>query len=330
MKLRSLILAAAIFAAPSAYAEEIVVYSNLARDAMDQLKQDFEDANPGTTMTYYRAAGAELSTQFLSEQQLGTGKADYIISDVDFMEIFKERGYLSANAPAELSKFNPEALDKDGVWIPLDFAPYIIVYNTKAVSEADAPKGWKDIIDPKWTGRIGLADPRTSAGIQIPLTFWTKDLADKGTPYGWPFVEALGKLKPTLVSGHRQLVDLVVTGEVAIAGQMPLSFIASAVEKGEPVKIAWPEEGSPATISGGAIVEGARHPEGAQKMHDYLASLRGQQFLSDNWGSVPSHKDAKFTTPDGKTLADITIKRVIIPQDLRTSNTKAFLGYMQQ
>lgn len=329
MKLKSLILTAAIFAAMSAHAEEIVVYSNWAREAMDQLKQDFESANPGTTMTYYRAAGAELSTQFLSEQQLGTGKADYIISDVDFLEIFKERGYLKASAPAELSRFNPDALDGDGVWVPIDFAPYVIVYNTKAVSEADAPKAWTDITDPKWTGKIGLADPRTSAGIQIPLTFWTRDLAAQGSPYGWPFVEALGKLRPTLVSGHRQLVDLVVTGEVAIAGQMPLSFIAAAIEKGEPVKIAWPAEGSPATINGGAIVEGAQHPEGAQKMHDYLASLRGQQFLSDHWGSLPSHKDAKFETPDGKTLADITIKRVLIPQDLRTSNTKTFLEYMQ-
>lgn len=329
MKLRSLIITAAMLAAPSVYAEEVVVYSNWARDAMDQLKQDFEDANPGTTMTYYRAAGAELSTQFLSEQQLGTGKADYIISDVDFVEIFKDRGYLEPNTPAELSKFNPEALDEDGVWVPLDFAPYVIVYNTKAVSDDEAPQAWKDIIDPEWTNRIGLADPRTSAGIQIPLTFWTQNLKDEGAPYGWPFVEALGKLNPTLVSGHRQLVDLVVTGEIAIAGQMPLSFIASAIERGEPVKIAWPEEGSPATISAGAIVKGAQNPEGALKVHEYIASLRGQQFLSDHWGSVPSHEDAEFTTPDGKTLADITIKRVVIPQELRTSNTKTFLDYMQ-
>lgn len=330
MKLRNLILAAAIFAAPSANAEEIVVYSNWAREAMDQLKQDFEAANPGTTMTYYRAAGAELSTQFLSEQQLGTGKADYILSDVDFLEIFKERGYLTASAPAELSKFNPAALDEDGVWVPIDFAPYVIVYNTKAVSDADAPKAWKDIIDPKWTDKIGLADPRTSAGIQIPLTYWTRDLAGEGSPYGWSFVDELGKLRPTLVSGHRQLVDLVVTGEISIAGQMPLSFIAPAIARGEPVKIAWPSEGSPATINGGAIVEGAQHPEGAQKMHEYLASQRGQQFLSDHWGSVPSHKEASFRTPDGKTLDDITIKRVPIPQDLRTSNTKTFLDAMQQ
>lgn len=120
-----------------------------------------------------------------------------------------------------------------------------------------------------------------------------------------------------------------MTGEVAIAGQMPLSFIASAIDRDEPVKIAWPAEGSPATINGGAIVEGTGQMEAAVKFHEYLASLRGQQFLSDNWGTVPSHSEANFETPDGKTLADIKIKRVLIPQDLRTTNTQAFLKEMQ-
>lgn len=313
----------------AACAESLTVYSNWPRDAMDQLKDAFTAKYPSIDMTYYRAAGAELSTQFLSEEQMGTGKADYIISDVDFMELFKDRGYLMKYQPKDIARFNPDAVDPDGYWITLDFGPYVIVYNTQSVSKADAPKAWKDLLDPKWKNKIGMCDPRTSAGIQVPLTYWTKNLAARGKPYGWPFVEALGKQDPTLTSGHRQLSDLVVTGEVAIAAEMPVSFITPAIKNGEPIKIVWPEEGSPTSPNAGAIVAGTPHVDAAKKFHDYLASVEGQQFLADHWGTNPANRDVKFVTPDGKNLSDVTIKRVQIDPKDRKTNTEKFMSYMQ-
>ncbi|MFC3703897.1 ABC transporter substrate-binding protein [Devosia honganensis] len=323
-------LALALAMSTTALAQDsLTVYSNWPREAMDQLKQAFESKHPEVTLEYYRAAGAELSTQFLTEQQLGTGRADYIISDVDFMEIFKERGYLLQYTPEGVARFNPDAVDPDGYWIATDFAPYVMVYNTQTVPAEEAPTAWSDLLDPKWADRMGMADPRTSAGIQVPITYWTVNLAERGEPYGWPFIEVLGSQRPTLVSGHRQLVDLVVTGEVAIAAQMPLSFISPAVESGEPVAIVWPEEGSPTSPNSGAVVAGSDGEAPAIMLHEYLASQEGQQFLADNWGAVPSHLDADFVTPDGKALDELNIQRVHITQDIRDSNTEQFMNFMQ-
>lgn len=315
-------------AVPAMAQDTLTVYSNWPREAMDQLKAAFEANHPEYTLDYYRAAGAELSTQFLTEQQFGTGRADYIISDVDFMEIFKDRGYLHQHVPEGIANTQPDAVDEDGYWIATDFGPYVIVYNTNAVSEDEAPSSWADILDPQWANRIGLADPQTSAGIQVPITYWTVNLAEQGEPYGWSFIERLAAQNPTLVSGHRQLVDLVVTGEVAIAGQMPLSFITPAMNQGEPVAIVWPEEGSPTSPNSGAIVSGAANLDGAVALHEYLASAEGQQFLADNWGTVPSHLETNFMTPDGLTLEDIDIRRVHIDADARTANTERFMSYM--
>ncbi len=305
-------------------AETLTVYSNWHREAMDQLKAEFESLHPEITLEYFRAAGAELSTQFLSEMQFGTGRADYIISDVDFMEVFKARGYLHQYAPDSVAQMNPAAIDEDGYWIPIDFSPYVMVYNARAVGE-DVPTAWADMLDERFTDRIGIADPRTSAGVQVPLTFWTRTLADRGEPYGVGFLEKLGALNPILTSGHRQLVDLVVTGEIWIAAEMPLAFVTPAVEAGEPIGIVWPEEGSPTSPNAGAIVAETDSLEAAKLLHDYLASAEGQTFLTENWGTVPSHNDVVFTTPDGQAIADVEIVRVQIPAEEREENTQRFL-----
>src|SRR5690606_33072072 len=181
------------------------------------------------------------------------------------------------------------------------------------------------MLDERFTDRIGIADPRTSAGVQVPLTFWTRTLADRGEPYGVGFLEKLGALNPILTSGHRQLVDLVVTGEIWIAAEMPLAFVTPAVEAGEPIGIVWPEEGSPTSPNAGAIVAETDSLEAAKLLHDYLASAEGQTFLTENWGTVPSHNDVVFTTPDGQAIADVEIVRVQIPAEEREENTQRFL-----
>ena len=315
-------------AAPALAQETLTVYSNWPREQMEQLAEQFRQNHPEIEVEFYRAAGAELSTQFISEQQLGTGQADYIISDVDFMEIFKKRGFLHPHVPEGISNTNPDAVDEDGVWVAVDFAPYVMVYNTEQVTGEDVPTSWADLASDRWSQRIGMADPRTSAGIQVPLTFWTRVLPETHENFGWPFMEEVLAHEPILTGGHRQLADLVTTGEIHIAAEMPLPFITPQIEAGEPIAIAWPEEGSPTSPNAGAIVEGTDNLEAATAMHEFIASKEGQQFLTDTWGTVPSHLKVDFQTPGGLTLEDLKIRRISIPQEVRDENTERFLEIM--
>ncbi len=48
---------------------------------------------------------------------------------------------------------------KDGTWYGFAARARILIVNTKLVAEADRPKGIKDLLDPKWKGKIGIAKP---------------------------------------------------------------------------------------------------------------------------------------------------------------------------
>ena len=54
---------------------------------------------------------------------------------------------------------------------PNNVTPMVIVYNKKLVSEAEAPKTWKALADPKWKTRLPMP-PLTSRG--RPTRFWRR------------------------------------------------------------------------------------------------------------------------------------------------------------
>ena len=54
--------------------------------------------------------------------------------------------------------YPPSSLDPDGAYAPwrLNISPF--AYNTNLVKEADAPKSFKDLLDPKWKKKICIVE----------------------------------------------------------------------------------------------------------------------------------------------------------------------------
>ena len=63
-----------------------------------------------------------------------------------------------------------------------------IAYNTNLVKAEDAPKGFNDLLDPKWTGKIVKAHPGYSGTIMTATQQLSRDL-------GWSYFEKLAKQK---------------------------------------------------------------------------------------------------------------------------------------
>ena len=40
--------------------------------------------------------------------------------------------------------------------------PEVIVYNSEAVTAAEAPKDWDDVLDPKWRDKVLIRNPNPS------------------------------------------------------------------------------------------------------------------------------------------------------------------------
>ena len=95
--------------------------------------------------------------------------------------------------------------DPDHFWQISYLGLYLIIYNTQKVTAADAPKSWKDLLDPKWKGQIAVGHPGYSGAIGVMGVVLTK-------LYGWDYFETLEKNKPQIGRSSDDPVTLAECG----------------------------------------------------------------------------------------------------------------------
>ena len=122
--------------------------------------------------------------------------------------------------------FNLLFLDKEKTYFPA-FAIYdsqSIFYNSKFISADQVPTA-KTLTDPKWIGKISIADPRGGSGLNT-LSVMTK-------LYGEPYVRKLMiDQKPLVTQDSRQQLNWLSTGRYPIAIGLPNATFVEYESKG--------------------------------------------------------------------------------------------------
>ena len=110
-------------------------------------------AFPKIKANYFRLQAGALYAKLLSERQAKSYLVDVIqISDMGMIRDFqKKNGFVQYISP-EMAAFKPEYKSSpEGYWTWGSVIMGGIAYNKKNTTEAEAPKTWEDLLDPKWT-----------------------------------------------------------------------------------------------------------------------------------------------------------------------------------
>jgi iron(III) transport system substrate-binding protein len=143
-----------------------------------------------------------------------------------------------------------------------------IAYNPNLVSREEAPKTWKDMLDPKWTDAISVKV--TISGLQHVEWYMLRQL------YGNDFWSQLAPLKPHAFDSYVQQFDRLVNGQDKVALTAQYSGYLMMKAKGAPVEFVIPPDGVVAAPQPWGIVKEAPHPAAAQLFMDWFLSLPGQ------------------------------------------------------
>ncbi len=150
-------------------------------------------------------------------------------------------------------------------WAAVGYRSRRIVINTNQLSLAAAPRSVRDLTNQTWRGRIALAYPLfgTTATHLLALRQHWGDTAWQA------WCRALQANKPFLVDGNSVVVKFVARGE-AVVGLTDSDDIAAEQSEGAPVAALPLNEELLLIPNTVAVVRGARHPEAAQQLFEYL------------------------------------------------------------
>jgi len=297
----------------------VVVYSAADADMVNVMVAGFEKKNPGIKGSTVVAGTGEIIKRMEAEKDRPLGDVGWSFGPEaigDKKGLFEP--YLSREAP----NFFPGQVPADRVWSPFTTMPYVIMYNKKLVSEAEKPKSWKDVLSPKWKGKVAYADATKSGSSYTLLVTWLTIYGKNEA--GWKFVEDLLRQCKVLPKSSMTYQG-VATGEYPIG----LTFEQAAfdyLKGGAPIGLIYPEEGTAITLDGSAIIKNAPHPNAAKLFLDFTVSKEMQQVMVDQFGRRSVRKDVG--SPAGLPALD-NIKAITYDLDYAANNRAELLKRFQ-
>jgi iron(III) transport system substrate-binding protein len=267
---------------------KVVWYTSLVLPSAEKVAKLFEAAYPGIKVEVHRTGSERILGRVMQELKANIKNVDVVhTSDAGHFVMFKEKGLLLKYTPAGVEGFPASFKDRDGYYYGLRATVNAIAYNTRAVTAAEAPKSWKDLLDPKWKGKLVTAHPGYSGVI-------TTHVAALVNLHGWDYFKALAQNRLMLVQSANDPSGVVASGERQVAVNGGDYTFYQVKKKGNPLEIVYPREGVPLVISPTAIMSFAPHPNAARLFTDFTFSREIQQVMADSEGLYTGHPDVKY------------------------------------
>jgi len=276
---------------------KVVWYSSVDVKVAEEIKKLFQQQYPKIDMEVERSGSERVFQRINQEYQANIHNVDVVnSSDASHFLFWKQQKWLASHKPPDLAKFPKDGYDPDGYYATWRATLNVMGYNTNLVKDADAPKGYKDLLDPKWKGKLVKAHPGYSGTALTGTYALVKAL-------GWDYFEKLSKQGVQQLQSTTAPPKTIASGEraVQVDGNEYNMFIE--IDKKSPVKIIYAVEGTPFVTSPTAVFAQAPHPNAARVLQNFLYTAKAQQILVDAGGARSLHPDVKEPanrTPLGK------------------------------
>ncbi|MDP1673614.1 MAG: ABC transporter substrate-binding protein [Burkholderiales bacterium] len=290
------------FAASTAGAGQITLYTSMPKNNAEQLIDAFEKSTPGVKVQLFRAGSGQILNKLQGEFAARQVRADVVmLADEVSMTDLKRDNRLMTYRDAPVKDLPKGSYDPGFTYFGTRIMTVGIIYNTRRVQQA--PTSWAELVAGNNVKQTVMPSPLYSGAQLANLTLLTEMPG-----IGWPYFEKMAKEGVQTVEGNGEVRNAVAEGSKSYG--MVLDYMAiEAAQKGSPVAWVAPKEGVVAFFQPIAILQGAANVEDAKKFINFLLSRQGQE-LAVKQGYRPLI--ANMAPPAGFPAMD---KMKVIPVD---------------
>lgn len=280
----------------------VVVYGAPIPKTRLGFTESFQKAYPGIKLEYTGMPGSLGISKVKAERRAGLYVVDvYIGGTITIIGSDNLRPFVTSIRPFLI---HPEAKDPKA-WMggKLDFSDDAeeinlvftlnvssrVAYNTDIV-DAREIASFRDLVNPKWSGKIIMWDPRVVGSGNATATFWYLN-----EQLGLDYIRAFASNKPVFTRDLRFQVESLAQGKYSIAIAPDPTTVIEFQQAGTHIKFAdFMKEGtySSAAFGSVAIMDKAPHPNAATLFLNWLLSKEGQTVWTLTSGYASRRIDA--------------------------------------
>ena len=280
---------------------KVVVAGPSGADTRRALTEPFEQKY-GITVEYQPFSGPEFVPKVKAEREANLYLWDLFIggTSTPVLEL-RPAGILDPIEPAlilpevkdgkNLMGGQPYLVDKDRTVLGTTASgtPALVI-NTNMV-KAEEFRSYKDILDPKWKGKIMMHDPRISGSGQSRMHFFYVN-----PQLGPDFIRALARQEPMIGRDQNENLTGLAQGKAPICVGCSESRAGIMIRAGAPIALVGPDQmkegGSTSVSSGGVgLISKRPHPNAAAVYLNWLLSKEGQTGFSKAEGIASRRVD---------------------------------------
>jgi len=300
MRLRVILAALSVFLMLFAFScrpsannpHRLLIYTphgqDLLRDFVNQYKQKYPDAD----VQFLDMGSREILERVRVERNRPQGDLWWGAAHTTFQTAADEN-LLAEFRPSWADKVPESSRDPQGRWFGTYETPQVIVYNTEAVSPAEAPHDWDDVLDPKWHDKVLIRSPYPSDTMRaiFGAMIW-RSLKDTGSPdKGYEWLRKLDANVHEYTADGTLLMQKLARREGLISlWDMP-DVRLSKEQKNFPVAYSLPASGTPVVTDGIAIIKGAQHEDEARRFYEFVTTPESLVYAAHKYYRIPARTD---------------------------------------
>jgi len=267
----------------------------------DSLTKPFEDKY-GIRVEFFGASGRELSPRIMAERRARQFRWDvFVHGTTTGLTVMIPAGAFEPLRPAlilpevtDSKKWRGDGLELLGkggqLAVMTPFQRGTIFVNTKLV-DPKVFKSYKDLLDPKWKGKMAVDDPTKPGPGQATFTFFFLH-----PELGSGFIRALAKQNLIMRRDYTTQADELGHGRFPVLIGTADFVVERRIRQKVPIAVVDPrqlKEGSDVSPANGAaaLYKDAPHPNAAKVYINWLLSKDGQSYFSKYMGYVSARRD---------------------------------------
>lgn len=265
--------------------KQLRLYTSVPLKLIEEIKLAFQKDHPDITIELTRTGTSKIMERVKNQAKTGKVEADLIwVADFSNAEELKSLGLLRKYRSSEITSIYPLFRDAEDYYTGSRLLNMVVAYNTRSVKQP--PVSYKELLDPKWRGRVGIVDPEVSGSSMYTLTTLVED-----SRYGRGYLAGLAANGVKVVRNNRYMAEMIASGELDVGITIDFSVRSlRSLFSNLPIDFLYPTDGTIIVASPIAVSRDCRECQAAHTFIDWVLSARGQTFMSQQLGIMPVRK----------------------------------------